>query len=347
MAAGARLFLVWTAALLAACSGASALTGKSRGASKDKGDAPAVDQSGGDESDGSETSRAAPPQVVAGAYLTCGAAPEIAVGADDAAFGCAVRDEGGKLALTVTSVEVAVSADGASSALATQIADKDAPWHFYVTVPKALQTKTYTTAVKVVSDVQTFQFALPDFFAGQPSAPAFVHIVFVTSETWRAESGGTSSSLASADALCQRLGQSVVPQFTWIAVLGAHGDGPSRDRDHLLAITGPVLNNRLNTAATREQIASDAGTFWTNFPGKRPNYYNDGAQVPNDHELWTGLEPDGTASSDNCEDWRAPNAQKMGKHGVPGSEYAWLSLSHPLWPCDGAAPIYCLSVTGH
>jgi hypothetical protein len=257
-----------------------------------------------------------------------------------------VSDANGKVALTLTSVEVTVTADGASSALVTQIAGPDAPWHFYVTVPKALQAKPYTTAVKVVSDGQTFQFALPDFFGDQPKAPAFDHIVFVTSETWRA-ADSTEASLASADALCNRLGRNVVPEFKWMALLGVRRNGLDRDRDHQLTITGRVLNNNANTTATREQIARDAATFWTNFPDKKPDYYDSGELVLSHFEVWTGFEPNGFASSYNCEDWGTHDSQKKGKHGVPGNNYGWLSLSHPQWPCDGAAPIYCLSVPGH
>ena len=182
--------------------------------------------------------------------------------------------------------------------------------------------------------------------------------------------GGNLGGLAGADAHCQALATAAgAGGRTWRAYLSTQGPnavnardrigkGPwtnvkggqvARDLEHLHGDTLELA--RLGNTLTRATALNEKGEQVPGvaFPG--------GPQVPNQHDILTGSQPDGRAYTDSadhtCNNWMSEDAgsAQLGHHdrtGGPGT--SWNSV-HPSKGCSqqalistgGAGLLYCFA----
>ena len=139
-----------------------------------------------------------------------------------------------------------------------------------------------------------------------PSGPAASF--FVTSQR---SATGNLGGLAAADATCQRLGSAAGHGGrTWRAYLSvdrdaANGNRPTHARDRIGS--GPWYNVNLQLIANNltelHSRRGDANVFLDE-RGQRINGQWTGSPGPNEHDILTGSNPDGTlAAGLTCADW--------------------------------------------
>ena len=184
----------------------------------------------------------------------------------------------------------------------------------------------------------------------EPSGP--VASFFVTSQT---SITGNLGGLTGADATCQRLASAVGHGGrTWRAYLSverdaANGNRPTNARDRIG--TGPWYNvdlrliaNNLNELHSRR---GDADLF-LNELGQRINGQWTGSPTPNEHDILTGSNADGTLlAGATCGDWTSDSASVIGQVGhsdgmgpnqsTAGALSSWNS-AHANQNCANTAP---------
>jgi Protein of unknown function (DUF1554) len=132
--------------------------------------------------------------------------------------------------------------------------------------------------------------------------------VFVTSVT---STTGNLGGLAGADATCQRLATAAgIGNRTWRAYLSverdaSNGNQPTHARDRIG--TGPWYNvNRTLVANTSAELHSRTGdaALFLDERGQRINGQWTGSPTPNEHDILTGSNADGTVFvGGTCSEW--------------------------------------------
>ena len=175
---------------------------------------------------------------------------------------------------------------------------------------------------------------------------------FVTSTT---SVTGNLGGLAGADMTCQRLA-AAAGQFgrTWRAYLSAerdpaNGNQPAHARDRIG--TGPWYNAALvlvaNNVAELHARPGDAALFLDE-RGRRINGQWTGSPGPNEHDILTGSNQDGTlAVGLTCGDWTSASASAIGQVGhsdgmgpnqnTAGALSSW-NAAHTNQNCADTAP---------
>jgi len=214
-----------------------------------------------------------------------------------------------------------------------------------------------TAAVLLAAD-------LPASAQQAPAAPPPPMSFFVTSVGLG--KGADLGGLAGADAHCQKLATAAGSKFTWRAYLSTQGAGAvnARDRigtgpwfsakggkiaDNLAVLHGDTLDlARLGNSVTRVTALSEKGD-----PIKGVG------ATPNEHDILTGSQPDGTAYTDaadrTCKNWTSSAADgvaQVGHHDrAGGGNISWNSV-HPSRGCGqenlvatgGAGLFYCFAI---
>ena len=190
---------------------------------------------------------------------------------------------------------------------------------------------------------------------------------FVTSEG--GGKGADLGGLAGADALCQRLagasGQPGASSKTWHAYLSTQGSGAVNARDRIG--NGPWYNAKgQQIAASLADLHGD--TLESGRLGNRinkvsaldekGNMHKGIGDMPNEHDVLTGSQPDGRAFTDNadhtCNNWTSSSTgTAMLGHldRLGGPNASWNSV-HPSQGCSqqnliatgGAGFLYCFAV---
>jgi hypothetical protein len=183
-----------------------------------------------------------------------------------------------------------------------------------------------------------------------PSGPSLSF--FVTSMT---SVTGNLGGLAGADATCQRLATGVGQgSRTWRAYLSverdpANGNQATHARDRIGS--GPWYNANMvlvaNNVAELHARTGDANVF-VDERGQRINGQWTGSPTPNEHDILTGSNADGTVAAGlTCADWTSGSAGDIGQVGhsdgmgpnqsTAGALSSWNS-SHTNQNCSNTAP---------
>ena len=186
-----------------------------------------------------------------------------------------------------------------------------------------------------------------------PTSPSGAALsFFVTSAT---STTGNLGGLAGADATCQRLAEAVGHgRRTWRAYLSVERDQsnnnqPTHARDRIG--NGPWHNANLvlvaNNSAELHARTGDA-TVFVDERGQRINGQWTGSPTPNEHDILTGSNADGTlASGLTCADWTSASVGDVGQVGhadglgpnqnAAGALSSW-NASHTNQNCSNTAP---------
>lgn len=183
-----------------------------------------------------------------------------------------------------------------------------------------------------------------------PSGPSLSF--FVTSAT---STTGNLGGLAAADATCQRLATAVGQgSRTWRAYLSVERDAananqPANARDRIG--TGPWYNATLalvaNSINELHARSGDASLF-VDERGQRINGQWTGSPTPNQHDIMTGSNADGTLLRGfTCADWTSSSSSDFGQVGhsdgmgpnqsTAGALASWNS-AHANQNCADTAP---------
>jgi hypothetical protein len=196
-----------------------------------------------------------------------------------------------------------------------------------------------------------------------PATPQPAMSFFVTSVGLG--KGANLGGLAGADKHCQTLATAAGSKFTWHAYLSTQGAGATNARDRigkgpwfsakgskiangLSDLHGDTLDEaRLGNSITRVTAISEKG-----------DPINGVGATPNQHDILTGSNPDGTAFIDaadhTCKNWTSSAADgvaQLGHHDrAGGSNISWNSV-HPSRGCSqenlvstgGAGLLYCFA----
>jgi hypothetical protein len=189
---------------------------------------------------------------------------------------------------------------------------------------------------------------------------------FVTSEG--GGKGADLGGLAGADALCQRLagasGQPGASSKTWHAYLSTQGAGAVNARDRIG--NGPWYNAKgQQIAASLAELHGDtveSGRLGNRINkisalDEKGNMHKGIGDMPNEHDVLTGSQPDGRAFTDNadhtCNNWTSSSTgTAMLGHldRLGGPNASWNSV-HPSQGCSqpnliatgGAGFLYCFA----
>lgn len=183
-----------------------------------------------------------------------------------------------------------------------------------------------------------------------PSGPAVS--MFVTSAT---SVTGNLGGLAGADATCERLANAAGHRGrTWRAYLSverdaSNGNRPTNARDRIG--NGPWYNASLalvaNNLTELHSRSGDAALFLDE-RGQRINGQWTGSPAPNEHDILTGSNADGTVATGlTCADWTSGSASDIGQVGhsdgmgpnqsTAGALASWNS-AHTNQNCSNTAP---------
>ena len=174
---------------------------------------------------------------------------------------------------------------------------------------------------------------------------------FVTSAT---SVTGNLGGLAGADFTCQRLANAAGLRRAWRAYLSvevdsANSNGPTHARDRIGQ--GPWYNvNGILVANTVGELHSRTGnaSVFVDERGKRINGQWTGSPGPNEHDILTGSNPDGTVARGlTCADWTSNSTSIAGQVGhsdglgpnqsTAGALSSWNS-AHTSLNCSNTAP---------
>ena len=183
-----------------------------------------------------------------------------------------------------------------------------------------------------------------------PSGPSLS--VFVTSAT---STTGNLGGLAGADATCQRLAAAAGQGArTWRAYLSverdaSNGNQPTNARDRIGSgpwhnASGTLVANNVNELHSR---SGDASLF-VDERGQRINGQWTGSPTPNQHDILTGSNADGTLLRGfTCADWTSSSTADVGQVGhsdgmgpnqsTAGALASWNS-AHANQNCADTAP---------
>jgi hypothetical protein len=198
---------------------------------------------------------------------------------------------------------------------------------------------------------------------GTPAGPSGASFsFFVTSVT---STTGNLGGLAAADAICQRLAAAVGQgRRSWRAYLSAerdsaNGNRPTNARDRIG--TGPWYNVNLalvaNSLAELHARRGEADVF-VDERGQRINGQWTGSPRPNEHDILTGSNSDGTLiPGRTCADWTSSSSALMSQVGhsdgmgpnqsTAGALSSW-NAAHTgqcanTAPGGGAGRLYCFA----
>jgi hypothetical protein len=195
--------------------------------------------------------------------------------------------------------------------------------------------------------------------SGNPGDPSLSFFVSSTGST-TANLGG----LTGADQRCQDLAEAVgAGMRTWRAYLSAEtspDDGPTHAKDRIGQ--GPWYNAKLEMVATDlEDLHARTGsaTVFLNEKGEPINGQWAGSPTPNQHDILTGSERDGTVKVGfTCGDWTSEDPAKkawvghsdgLGPNMNDGEPYKWWNSVHENGSCADTAPkggsgkVYCFA----
>jgi len=186
-----------------------------------------------------------------------------------------------------------------------------------------------------------------------PSAPSGPSLSFFVSSA--TSTTGNLGGLAAADATCQRLATAVGQgSRTWRAYLSverdaANGNQPANARDRIGSgpwhnAAGALVANSLNELHARNGDAS----LFVDERGQRINGQWTGSPGPNQHDIMTGSNADGTLLRGfTCADWTSGSASDVGQVGhsdgmgpnqsTAGALASWNS-AHANQNCADTAP---------
>ena len=186
-----------------------------------------------------------------------------------------------------------------------------------------------------------------------PNAPSGPSVsFFVTSAT---SATGNLGGLAAADAVCQQLaGAAGFGSRVWRAYLSverdpANNNQPAHARDRIG--TGPWYNYNLqliaNNLAELHARNGDAALFLDE-RGQRINGQWTGSPTPNQHDILTGSNQDGTVAAGlTCSDWTSSSASVAARVGhsdgmgqnqsTTGTNASW-NAAHESQNCADTAP---------
>ena len=186
---------------------------------------------------------------------------------------------------------------------------------------------------------------------------------FVTSDT---RPNGNLGGLSASDERCQTLAAAVgAGSKTWRAYLSVDNDaasgGPVNARDRIG--TGPWYNQKgVLLAQDLDELHSIDGNaeLFLDEKGAKINGQWEGSPSPNQHDIFTGSDPDGTlAAGKTCQSWTSSNAADKAIVGHSDGLGPNRSASPPLnsWnsvhenqdcsdtaPRGGAGKIYCFAI---
>jgi hypothetical protein len=198
-----------------------------------------------------------------------------------------------------------------------------------------------------------FASACSDDSPSTPTTPSVAGLgFFVTSQT---SSTGNLGGLAAADATCQRLAAAVgAGNRTWRAYLSVARDNtnnnlPGNARDRIGP--GPWSNaNGVVIAANSNELHARSGdaALFVDERGQRINGQWTGSPTPNQHDILTGSNADGTLMTGfTCGDWTSSSASDVGQVGhadglgpgqsTAGTLASWNS-AHANLNCADTAP---------
>lgn len=198
-----------------------------------------------------------------------------------------------------------------------------------------------------------FAIACSDNPPSSPSTPSGPVLgFFVTSQT---STTGNLGGLAGADATCQRLAAAAgAGNRTWRAYLSAARDAsnnnqPVNARDRIGA--GPWTNangTMVATNLTELHARSGDAALFVDERGQRINGQWTGSPTPNQHDILTGSNADGTLmTGSTCADWTSGAASDVGQVGhsdglgpgqsTAGALASWNS-AHANLNCSDTAP---------
>jgi hypothetical protein len=187
---------------------------------------------------------------------------------------------------------------------------------------------------------------------------------FVTSDT---RPNGNLGGLSASDQRCQDLAAAVgAGSKTWHAYLSADADaasgGPVNARDRIGA--GPWYNQKgvllaADVAALHQLPRGDAELFLDE-KGAKINGQWEGSPTPNEHDIFTGSNADGTLSVGNtCKSWTSSATTDLGqvghsdglgpmRNGAPPYN-SWNSVHtnencSDTKPRGGAGKVYCFAI---
>ena len=167
---------------------------------------------------------------------------------------------------------------------------------------------------------------------------------------------GNLGGLAAADATCQRLASAAGfgARATWRAYLSAerdpsNGNQPTHARDRIG--NGPWYNaNGLLVANTVAELHARSGhaDVFVDERGQRINGQWSGSPSPNEHDILTGSNADGTVASGlTCADWTSSSTTIAaqighsdgfgGNQSTTGSLTSW-NAAHTSQNCANTAP---------
>ena len=186
-----------------------------------------------------------------------------------------------------------------------------------------------------------------------PNAPSGPSVsFFVTSAT---SATGNLGGLAGADAVCQQLaGAAGFGSRVWRAYLSverdpANNNQPAHARDRIG--TGPWYNYNLQLIAnnlTELHARNGDAALFLDERGQRINGQWTGSPTPNQHDILTGSNQDGTVAAGlTCSDWmsnsggvaaRVGHSDGMGQNqSTTGTNASWNS-AHENQNCSDTAP---------
>lgn len=186
-----------------------------------------------------------------------------------------------------------------------------------------------------------------------PTSPSNASLSFFVTSTTSVT--GNLGGLAGADATCQRLAAAVGQGGrSWAAYLSAerdasNGNRATNARDRIG--TGPWYNaNQILVAANLVELHARVGdaALFVDERGQRINGQWTGSPTPNQHDILTGTNADGTVlSGATCADWTSGSAGDVGQVGhsdglgpnqsTAGALASWNS-SHTTLNCSDTAP---------
>lgn len=175
---------------------------------------------------------------------------------------------------------------------------------------------------------------------------------FVTSAT---SVTGNLGGLGGADFTCQRLANAAgLSGRAWRAYLSverdsANGNGPTHARDRIgqgpwYSVNGVLVANNVAELHTRTGNAS----VFVDERGRRINGQWAGSPGPNEHDILTGSNPDGTVARGlTCADWTSDSTSDIAQVGhsdglgpnqsTAGASSSWNS-AHTNLNCSNTAP---------
>lgn len=199
---------------------------------------------------------------------------------------------------------------------------------------------------------------------GKAKAPPPPMSFFVTSVG--KGDGANLGGLAGADAHCQMLAQAVgAGDRTWRAYLSTQGPGAVNARDRIG--TGPWYNAQGRLIArdlamlhgdTLELARLGNILTKTTALDEKGNQIKGFGDTPNQHDILTGSQPDGTAFTDNadhtCSNWtsNSTGSAQVGHHDRTGGANGSWNSTHQTQGCSqqnlvatgGAGLFYCFAV---